>query len=83
MDKDKYSSIENHIKKLKYSNKDLEYRSKKDHENEYENFTNIFSKIGYSLIAVIFIIGLMNFINTMLTSILARKQELLYLKAWE
>ncbi|GCD13216.1 FtsX-like permease family protein [Clostridium tagluense] len=81
IDKEKSSTIENHIKKLQSSNKDLEYRSKKDYEKEYKNFTKTFSIIGYSLSAVIFIIGLMNFVNTMLTSILARKQEFAILES--
>ncbi|MFT5871523.1 MAG: putative ABC transport system permease protein [Clostridium sp.] len=81
INKEKSSTVENHIKKLQSSNKDLEYRSKKDYINEYKNFTRSFSIIGYSLSAVVFIIGLMNFINTMLTSILARKQEFAILES--
>ncbi|MGF7056791.1 ABC transporter permease [Brassicibacter mesophilus] len=75
IDKEKASYIENSIKEIKKTNGNLEYRSKEDFIKEYENFTTTFSIIGYSLSAVIFIIGLMNFINTMLTSIITRKQE--------
>lgn len=76
----KYKTYED-IQTYLQSEKDIVFRSKKDYINEYKNFISMFSTIGYSLCMIIGFIGLFNLINTILTSIYARKIELAMLES--
>ncbi len=51
------------------------FASKQTYEKEFSGLTNTMSVIGISLSAVIALIGILNFINAVFTSIIARKRE--------
>ena len=68
-------SLENYMKTIVSSTPDLEYIPKSNYVDEYKGFVNSFSTVGLSLSLIIGVIGVINFINTMLTSIISRKNE--------
>lgn len=60
---------------------ELMYESKATVRAEFENFQNMFLLLGSLLCAIIGLIGILNFFNAMMTSILARKREFAVLQA--
>lgn len=67
------SYLENYTQQV---NSSMGYLSKDSLEKEFSGMVNAVAAVGYSLCAVIAIIGLLNFANSMLTGILSRNQEL-------
>lgn len=59
----------------------LDYSSKTKIVAEFQSTKNMFSIVGGLLVFILAIIGMLNFINTMATSILSRKQELAMMEA--
>lgn len=67
-----------------YSNNidpDLSFISRDSLINEYKGLQNTIKVVGFTLSVLIALIGLMNFINTIVTSILSRKKELAMLQS--
>lgn len=62
-------------------NPDLDYTSKDTYEKEYDSYIRMFAMIGGGLSFILAVIGILNFINTMVTSILSRRQELAMIEA--
>lgn len=62
-------------------NGSLNYDSKAKLVEEFNSMQQMFKTVGYSLSFIIAIIGIINFINTMLTSVLTRRQELAMLQS--
>lgn len=62
-------------------NPDLILMSRAVYEKEFENLKNTFLVIGGLLSFILGLIGILNFINACVTSILARKQELAMMEA--
>ena len=63
--------IQNKIKEIPT----LDYRSKAVYEQEYNDMVNTYNAVGYTLSLIIGLIGILNFINVMITSIISRRQE--------
>lgn len=61
--------------------KDMDYESKKYMEEEFSNYKNMFLLVGGGVTVVITIIGILNFVNTMITSIQTRKREFAVLQS--
>ena len=62
-------------------NSDLVYSSKATLIEEYKSFGNMIEMVGIVLSIILGLIGLMNFANTMVTSILVRSREFAMLEA--
>lgn len=62
-------------------NPDLTYTSRAKLIAEFDSVKNMYTFVGGMLALVLALIGILNFINTMITSILSRKQELAMLEA--
>lgn len=62
-------------------NGNLNYDSKAKLVAEFTSMQQMFETVGYSLSFIIAIIGIVNFVNTMLTSVLTRRQELAMLQS--
>lgn len=61
--------------------KDMDFESKKFMEDEFSNYKNMFLFVGGGVTVVISIIGILNFVNTMITSIQTRKREFAVLQS--
>lgn len=78
---EKYDEIDNYLTSIAQSDKYLSIGRIKDSIKEMKEANMITNVIGYGLITIIFIISLMNFINTLISSILSRKKEFGMLQA--
>lgn len=62
-------------------NPDLDYTSKGKIEKEFDSYKNVIVMVGNLLSLILALIGILNFINTMVTSVLSRKRELAMMEA--
>ncbi len=72
---------EDYFKGLSTSNPSFDYRSKATYMREFNDMIKSYENVGYGLSLVVGIIGVLNFINVIATSILSRKKELAMLKS--
>jgi len=61
--------------------KNLDFHSKNTLKSSFSNLIMMYSIVGGTLCAIVGVIGILNFINSMITSIFSRKKELTILKA--
>jgi putative ABC transport system permease protein len=76
------SSIEQFLKE--YTSKidpNMAYESKETHKKEFEQFRIMFLIIGNALSLIVGIIGILNYMNVILTGIITRKREFSVLKS--
>lgn len=62
-------------------NADLTYTSKAKIVEEFDSYKNTYVMIGGLLALILAMIGILNFVNTMITSVLSRKQEFAMMEA--
>lgn len=62
-------------------NTDLDFTSKSTVAAEFEENKNMYTIVGGLLALILAVIGILNFINTMVTSVLSRKQEFAMMEA--
>lgn len=62
-------------------NQDLDFASKSKVVEEFQSVKDMYAAVGGLLAFILAAIGILNFINTMMTSILTRRQELAMLEA--
>ncbi len=62
-------------------NTDLDYASKEKLVNEFEATKDMYVVVGGVLVFILAFIGILNFVNTMLTSMITRKQEMAMMEA--
>lgn len=60
---------------------ELNFESKSTYKEEFSSFKSMFFLLGTALSIIVGLIGIINFINTMITSIITRKYELAVLQA--
>lgn len=58
-----------------------DYESKKTYAEEFNSFQNMFMMSGLGASFIVGLVGILNFLNTILTGILARKRELAVLQS--
>ncbi|WP_410770415.1 ABC transporter permease [Fontibacillus sp. BL9] len=63
------------------SNPDLMMKSREDYKKEMDGFIRIFQTIGYGLSLIIALIGILNYINTVITGIISRRNEFAILES--
>ncbi len=79
---EKESDLESFVKD--YTNNvesDMDYESKSTYTKEFQAYQNMFILVGGILSLIIGFVGIMNFINAELTSIMSRKRELAMLNS--
>ena len=82
VDDDKEESFEKWIKEYTTSeNPAMDYDSKKSVAAEYKSLSDTIETVGVVLAVILGLIGLMNFANTIVTSIIVRSRELAMLEA--
>lgn len=62
-------------------NDEMQYESKATFKKEFENFQKTYMSVGLVLSSIVGFIGIMNFINTMATSVITRRRELAMLQS--
>ena len=79
---DKINDIDVQIKNYCESvNTALDYRSRQSYIDEFNNMQNTFMLVGSLLSFILALIGILNFINAIVTSIRSRRQELAVLQS--
>ncbi|MFR3500103.1 MAG: ABC transporter permease, partial [Paraclostridium bifermentans] len=78
---DSYDEVKEFIKNLDKSNEYIDARYIDDEIESNNMIIGMTKSIGYSLVIIIGVIGFMNLINSMITSIITRKKELGMLQA--
>ncbi len=73
--------IKKDLKKIISNYDNLLLKSKEDFIYELKTMINTISTIGFTLSGIIAIIGILNFVNTTITGIIARRQEFAMLEA--
>ena len=58
-----------------------DYESKQDYVEEFQGFRGMFTTLGTALSIIVGLVGLLNFINAVLTSIISRRHEFAVLQA--
>lgn len=81
VNKENYEQINNYLTSLGEGNKFLSVGKLEDAIKDMKKSVGMTNIIGYGLVSIIFIISLMNFINTLISSALSRKKEFGMLKA--
>lgn len=59
----------------------LDYESKQSYVDQFNSFRNMFLLLGFALSFIIFLVGVLNFLNAVLTSILTRRREFAVLQS--
>ena len=77
-EKDMEFFMENYITKM---NTSLDYDSKQKYVEEFNGFCRMFSVVGTVLCVIVGMIGVLNFLNAMITSIMTRKREFAMLRS--
>ncbi len=80
-DKDKYDEVKAYIENIDETNDYIQTNYIDEQLDSYELLMRITKSIGYSLVTIVGVIGFMNLINSMITSIITRKKELGMLQA--
>ena len=63
------------------SEENLDYVSRQTIINEFESYKNTIHIIGNCLCVILMLIGVLNFVNTMVTSVMSRKREFAMMEA--
>ncbi|AIQ70990.1 ABC transporter permease [Paenibacillus graminis] len=80
-DPTKLDSVEKTAKTLTDATDELTLKSRDDYKAELRGFIHIFQNIGYGLSLVIALIGVLNYINTVLTGVISRRNEFAVLES--
>lgn len=73
--------VEKFINDSMNTNPSLDYRSKDTYVKEFENMVSTYEIIGYGLSIIVGLVGILNFTNVMITSIISRQKEIAMLKS--
>jgi putative ABC transport system permease protein len=81
IDPAKLDSASQTAKSLAAAGDELVYKSREDYRQELGGFVRIFQIVGYGLSFVIALIGVLNYINTVITGVITRKNEFALLES--
>lgn len=81
VDPAKMDLVEQAAKALTDSTNELSLKSREDYKKELGGFIRIFQTVGYGLSLVIALIGVLNYINTVLTGVVSRRNEFAMLES--
>lgn len=80
-DPSKLAEAEAAVKSAAASRPTLIVKSREDYKQEMQGFIRIFQTIGYSLCFIIALIGILNYVNTVITGMLTRRNEFAILES--
>lgn len=81
VDPDKEDQVEDNLSSFIGSYPNLTLKSREDYKEEMKGFISIFQTVGYGLSFVIAFIGILNYINTILTGVISRRNEFAILES--
>ncbi|WP_203457077.1 ABC transporter permease [Paenibacillus tepidiphilus] len=78
---DKLESVEQVLKSLTAAADELTVKSREDYRQELGRFIRVIQTLGYGLSFVIALIGILNYVNTVVTGVINRKHEFALLES--
>lgn len=78
---DRYDEADAQIRELVEQDGRLRMKNKHDYEAEYADYINMVKLVGGTLSGILALIGILNFVNAVITGILSRKRELAMMNA--
>ena len=78
---DQMANVEQAVKQYVEQSGNLSYVSRETYLQEFRDYINMFYLVGGALAAVLALIGILNFINAIVTGMLARQQEFAMMEA--
>ncbi|KYH32053.1 FtsX-like permease family protein [Clostridium tepidiprofundi DSM 19306] len=81
VEKDKQKYIESYLKNYTENRNNISYESRNLFEKEFNSTKRTYETIGLVLSFILALIGIMNFTNTIITSVILRKHELAMLQS--
>ncbi|WP_059051114.1 ABC transporter permease [Paenibacillus senegalimassiliensis] len=78
---DMKGQVEAEVRSMVASSSNLTVKSREDYKGEMQSFIRIFQTVGYGLSLIIALIGILNFINTVITGMLSRRNEFAILES--
>lgn len=80
-DKNYHQNLQGEIGQLLKDNPDVDFRSRSDYIEELNGENEQLALIGFTLCVIILVIGILNFVNTVMTNIITRRQEFAMLQS--
>ncbi|MEF2966759.1 FtsX-like permease family protein [Paenibacillus sp. M1] len=77
----KLGQVEQTVRALVDSDPNLMMKSREDYKQEMNGFIRVFRTIGYGLSLIIALIGILNYVNTVITGIISRRNEFAILES--
>ncbi|AJY77656.1 ABC transporter permease [Paenibacillus beijingensis] len=77
----KLDQVENAAKAITDSNNGLTMKSREDYKKELDGFIRIFQTVGYGLSFIVALIGVLNYMNTVITGVITRRNEFAVLES--
>lgn len=71
----KLDEVDRTVRAVAEDTKGLTVKSREDYKQELAGYMNIFRTVGYSLSFIIGLIGVLNYINTVITGVVSRRNE--------
>ncbi|MEK4513268.1 FtsX-like permease family protein [Paenibacillus anaericanus] len=71
----KLDEVDRTVRAVAEATKGLNVRSREDYRQEMAGFMTVFKTVGYSLSFIIGLIGVLNYINTVITGVVSRRNE--------
>lgn len=78
---EKWDAVEAAVREYVERSDSLSYVSKQTYLDEFDDFVRMFYLVGGALALVLALIGILNFINAIVTGVLARRQEFAMMEA--
>jgi putative ABC transport system permease protein len=80
-DPTKLNEVDRSVRGVSDATKGLIVRSREDYKQELAGFITIFKTVGYGLSFIIGLIGVLNYINTVITGVISRRNEFAILES--
>lgn len=80
-DADRFDDADAQIRELVEQDGRLRMKNRHDYEAEYTDYINMVKLVGGTLSGILALIGILNFVNAVITGILSRKRELAMMNA--
>ena len=80
-DDEHFEDVNTQLQNLVGQNSSLVIKNKREYAEEYADFTTMIKLVGGTLSGILALIGILNFVNAVMTGILSRKRELAMMNA--
>ncbi|WP_270940868.1 ABC transporter permease [Romboutsia lituseburensis] len=81
VDKNHVNDVKAFLNNKIKTNPTLDYRMKLTYENEFNDMINTYKIIGYGLSFIVGVIGILNFVNVIISNIISRQKEIAMLRS--